>query len=114
MRRLQYEIAGIRFKTHWMNFDGDGNNTLTRRTKWFEDVQPIREVALVVVVDGNVRNRSQRRQQKYPVKNSIVRRADVQTSCGILQRPVVKLALINVDKESDTKATVLVTRRGEC
>lgn len=90
--------------------------TLTRRTKWFEDVQPIREGALVVVVDGNVRNRWQRGRvvRTYPGKDGTVRRADVQTSCGILRRPVVKLALIDVDKESDTEATVLVTRRAEC
>ncbi|XP_055610812.1 uncharacterized protein LOC129757562 [Uranotaenia lowii] len=73
--------------------------TITRRTKWFENVRPIQQGELVVLVDENIRNRWLRGRvmQTYPGPDGVARQADILTSKGILKnRPFTKLALLDV------------------
>ncbi|XP_062557120.1 uncharacterized protein LOC134221979 [Armigeres subalbatus] len=90
--------------------------TITRRTKWFRDVRPIKEGELVFVADENVRNRWVRGRviRVIPGKDGVVRRAEVLTSGGILRRPATKLAVLDVDSSGDANPKDLATRGGGC
>ncbi|XP_065082817.1 uncharacterized protein LOC135705157 [Ochlerotatus camptorhynchus] len=74
---------------------------LTRRTKWFEKVKPLEPGDLVIVIDENVRNSWTRGRILETTKgaDNQVRRATVQTARGIISRPAVKLALLDVRKD---------------
>ncbi|XP_062704151.1 uncharacterized protein LOC134286543 [Aedes albopictus] len=79
---------------------------LTKRTKWFESVKPLKPGDLVVIIDEKTRN-------------SQVRRAVVQTARGVFTRPAVKLAVLDVtnnDKKKDevVPETEVVHGAGEC
>ncbi|XP_058814889.1 uncharacterized protein LOC131678656 [Topomyia yanbarensis] len=89
--------------------------TITRRTKWFDCVRAIKEGELVWIVDENVRNKWLRGRviRTFPGRDGTARRADVQTSCGILQRPIAKLALIDIGV-SDAETNIQATRGGGC
>ncbi|XP_058816807.1 uncharacterized protein LOC131680103 [Topomyia yanbarensis] len=72
--------------------------TLTRRTKWFQPTKPLEPGDVVYVVDENKRNGWLRGRiiEVIAGRDGQVRRAVVQTSDGILTRPTVKLALMDV------------------
>ncbi|XP_055623227.1 uncharacterized protein LOC129766665 [Toxorhynchites rutilus septentrionalis] len=76
--------------------------TISRRTKWFSDTRPIKVGDLVVVVDDQVRNKWVRGRvlKVFPGKDGRVRKVELQTSTGVYQRPVVKLALLDVEGSS--------------
>lgn len=88
---------------------------ITRRTKWFHDVRPIKTDELVLIADERIRNNWIRGRvvKTYPGKDGIVRRADVQTNRGMLQRPVAKLAILDVDG-SDAEEKIQATLGGGC
>ncbi|XP_062564208.1 uncharacterized protein LOC134227032 [Armigeres subalbatus] len=71
---------------------------LTRRTKWHEEVRPIREGDMVFIIGESIRNRWPRGKvvQVIPGRDGRIRQVDVQTTTGVLRRPVAKLALIDV------------------
>ncbi|XP_062713903.1 uncharacterized protein LOC134290730 [Aedes albopictus] len=71
---------------------------LTRRTKWHEEVKPIRKGDLVFIVGEAIRNRWPRGKvvQVIPGRDGRIRQVDVQTSAGVLRRPVAKLAVLDV------------------
>lgn len=72
---------------------------ISRRSKWFNDVAPIKEGSLVMVVDEKVRNQWIRGRVTgtYPGKDGAIRQVDVETSTGILRRrPVCKLAVLDI------------------
>ncbi|XP_055585093.1 uncharacterized protein LOC129737947 [Uranotaenia lowii] len=73
--------------------------TIARRTKWFNDVRPLCVGDLVVVVDEAVRNGWLRGRviKTYQGVDGQVRRVDVQTDAGVLQRGAVKVALLDLD-----------------
>ncbi|XP_065084794.1 uncharacterized protein LOC135707003 [Ochlerotatus camptorhynchus] len=95
---MQYTLDNI-----WRRWITEYLPTITRRTKWFQNVRPIKEGELVVIADEKVRNRWLRGRvvRTYPGKDGTVRQAEVMTSGGILRRPVVKLALLDVEPEDD-------------
>ncbi|XP_065074451.1 uncharacterized protein LOC135698403 [Ochlerotatus camptorhynchus] len=78
---------------------------ISRRTKWFQDVAPVREGAIVVIADEGVRNQWTRGRviRTYPGKDGVARRADVETSSGVLRRPVCKLAVLDVVPDGDAE-----------
>ncbi|XP_058816672.1 uncharacterized protein LOC131679946 [Topomyia yanbarensis] len=71
---------------------------ITRRTKWFDETRPVQVEELVVIVDDNVRNGWIRGRvvKVLPGPDGRIRMADVQTTTGILRRPVAKLAVLDV------------------
>ncbi|XP_055614291.1 uncharacterized protein LOC129760657 [Uranotaenia lowii] len=85
--------------------------TIARRTKWFDDIRPIQNGELVIIVDERIRNRWLRGRvlKTYPGKDGVTRRADVQTADGIFSRPVTKLALLDVGTEHDAEPEILAT-----
>ncbi|XP_062704860.1 uncharacterized protein LOC109397242 [Aedes albopictus] len=78
--------------------------TIARRTKWFVDVRPLQEGDLVIVVDDTVRNGWLRGRvtKTYPGIDGQVRKVDVQTETGLLQRPAIKVALLDVVQDGKT------------
>lgn len=99
----------VNFKTNWKLMQHLLNQfwkcwiqgylpTIARRTKWFGEVRPLKEDDLVVIVDENVRNGWLRGRvvKSYAGKDGQVRKVDVQTSSGIMQRPAIKVALLDI------------------
>ncbi|XP_062703842.1 uncharacterized protein LOC134286270 [Aedes albopictus] len=90
----------------WVRWIREYLPVLTRRTKWHDETKPIREGDLVFVVGEPTRNRWPRGKvvKVIPGKDGRIRQADVQTSSGILRRPVVKLAVLNILPEGNSAA----------
>lgn len=74
---------------------------LTRRSKWFEDTKDLVEGDLVLVVNGTKRNQWIRGRvvTTYAGRDGRVRQALVRTANGLLRRPAVRLAVLNVGEE---------------
>ncbi|XP_055605426.1 uncharacterized protein LOC129753616 [Uranotaenia lowii] len=87
----------------WQRWVKEYLPTLTRRTKWHDDVKPIAAGDLVFIIDDGIRNRWVRGLvlQTKPGRDGRARSAYVQTSQGVLKRPVVKLAVLDVVKSSE-------------
>ncbi|XP_062703964.1 uncharacterized protein LOC134286368 [Aedes albopictus] len=102
----------------WRRWLKEYQPTITRRTKWFHDVRHVKEGDLVVIANEGMRNRWLRGRivKTYPGRDSIPRRADVRTSDGsvLRNRPVTKLALLEIGTMSDAEPEVLSTRGGGC
>lgn len=73
---------------------------IARRTKWFEAVKPIEPGDLVIVLDGNSRNQWRKGRVLQAIKgiDGQVRRATIQTTSGIISRPALKLAVLDIDE----------------
>lgn len=73
--------------------------SLTCRSKWFEKSKPLSVGDLVVVVDPssprNVWPRGKVLETRV-ADDGQVRSAKIMTSCGVLDRPVAKLAVLDV------------------
>lgn len=84
--------------------------TLTRRVKWCEHTKPMKEGDVVFVCDPNLPRNQWRRglvTGLHTGSDGIVRRADVKTASGVLQRAVSKLAVLDlVDGEADRSTGV--------
>ncbi|XP_058833270.1 uncharacterized protein LOC131691086 [Topomyia yanbarensis] len=102
----------------WRRWLREYQPMIARRTKWFNDVRPIREGDLVVFANEGVRNRWLRGRvvKTYPGRDGTPRRADVRDSDGTVRRdrPVAKLALLDVRTGGDVEPEVLATRGGGC
>ncbi|XP_055622908.1 uncharacterized protein LOC129766407 [Toxorhynchites rutilus septentrionalis] len=72
--------------------------TITKRSKWFTDCKPIESGDLVVVVEDRLRNGWIRGRvlRVFPGRDGRVRSAEVKTATGVLQRPVAKLAVLEI------------------
>lgn len=94
-RWIQHLLS--RFWTRWIK---EYLPTITRRTKWFKEVKPVEDGDVVIVVDEGTRNGWIRGRvvRTLPGKDGRVRQADVETSTGILRRPVTKIAVLEVAK----------------
>ncbi|XP_062541392.1 uncharacterized protein LOC134209419 [Armigeres subalbatus] len=86
--------------------------TITRRTKWFEPTKPLEPGDLVLVVEETKRNGWLRGKVVEVVKanDGQVRRAVIQTKNGLITRPAVKIAPLDL-RASGFPGT---TRAGEC
>ncbi|XP_055614801.1 uncharacterized protein LOC129761117 [Toxorhynchites rutilus septentrionalis] len=72
--------------------------TITKRTKWFNDCRPIQVGDLVVLVEEHLRNGWLRGRvlRVFPGRDGRVRSAVVKTISGVMHRPVVKMAVLEV------------------
>lgn len=83
--------------------------TICRRTKWFEDAPPLSVGDLVLIADGKKRN-NWIRGRICEIKVGLdgrARKAKVQTSTGILKRPVCNLAKLDVQLAGKTASDTL-------
>ncbi|XP_062713800.1 uncharacterized protein LOC134290641 [Aedes albopictus] len=90
--------------------------TITRRSKWFQDVRPIKAGELVIIADEKLRNHWTRGRvvRVYTGQDGVARKADVQTSGGVLQRAVAKLAVLDLEKADDAEAELQSSCGGGC
>ena len=82
--------------------------TLTRRVKWCEHTVPIKVGDVVFICDPNIPRKQWRRGMVtcvYPGVDGVARRVDVKTACGQLQRPVSKLAVLDIDSSEAARST---------
>ncbi|XP_062704803.1 uncharacterized protein LOC134287149 [Aedes albopictus] len=94
-----WELIQHKLDRFWSRWITEYLPIISRRSKWFSDIEPIKEGALVVIVDGKIRNQWVRGRvcRTYPGKDGAVRLADVETSAGILRRRAAcNLAVLDV------------------
>lgn len=74
--------------------------TLTKRTRWFGETKMVKPRDLVLIIDDARRNGWIRGKvvSVIPGKDGRVRQASVQTSEGVLRRPVSKMAVLEIDQ----------------
>lgn len=82
---------------------------LTRRTKWYAPVEPMKEGDVVLIVDPDSHRNRWPRGRIVKVNTSSdgqVRSAIVQTSTGLLTRPMVKLAKLDILESEATRSSI--------
>lgn len=106
--RVSWKTIQILSDRFWQRWTKECLPTLTRRSKWHLDTKNIEIGDLVIVVDGNLpRNQwiKGRVIKTTPGSDGIVRRATVQTTVqttkGVMERPSVKLAILDVSETKD-------------
>ncbi|XP_062713565.1 uncharacterized protein LOC134290436 [Aedes albopictus] len=117
--RDSWKLAQYLVDIFWQRWVREYLPTLARRTKWFRPVKPMKPGDLVVVVDEGKRNGWLRGRivEVMPGKDGQVRKAIVETNKGLVSRPVVKLAVLDVrqtngEPEKDEFANRNYTGRG--
>ncbi|XP_052566786.1 uncharacterized protein LOC120412868 [Culex pipiens pallens] len=83
---------------YWARWIKEYLPAINQRRKWFAESRPISVGDLVMVVNEGIRNSWTRGRvvAVLPGKDGRIRSARVQTSAGVLTRPVVRLALLEV------------------
>lgn len=85
--------------TYWKRWLTDYLPEITRRSKWFQSTKPIMIGDIVVIVDPKLPRNCWPKGRIISTKSgrdSQVRSATVQTTSGIYERPVAKLAVLDV------------------
>ncbi|XP_053692357.1 uncharacterized protein LOC128740817 [Sabethes cyaneus] len=88
----------------WKRWVSDYLPEITRRMKWFTDVKAIALGDIVVIVDNNLPRNCWLKGRiigTCPSKDGRVRSATVRTMNGIYERPVAKLAVLDVRREEE-------------
>ncbi|XP_065075863.1 uncharacterized protein LOC135699513 [Ochlerotatus camptorhynchus] len=99
-----WELSQTLANQFWKQWLHDYLPSITRRTKWFMEVKPIRVNDIVVIVDPKLPRNTWPKGRVIGIKQGSdgqVRSATVQTSGGIYERPTVKLAVLDVGVESN-------------
>ncbi|KAL7742127.1 hypothetical protein ACLKA6_018370 [Drosophila palustris] len=92
----QSEMFANQFWNRWVK---EMLPNITRRNKWHQKVKPIAVGDIVLIVDENQRRNTWTKGRVIEVttaEDGQVRRAKIQTSNGVLTRPAVKLAVLDV------------------
>lgn len=105
--RHTWKMSQVYANRFWKRWVAEYLPTLTRRTKWFNPVKPIEEGDIVIVVDETLpRNCWPKGRVVRTIlsKDGQIRRALVRTLNGILERPVIKLAVLDVGAAESTSS----------
>lgn len=97
--RRQWKLCKGLARRFWDQWIRDYLPELTRRSKHYPEVAQLKEGDLVIFCDGNQpRDRWTRGRviATTPGRDGTVRTAEIQTTKGVLRRPVTRLALIDV------------------
>ncbi|XP_055537878.1 uncharacterized protein LOC129725748 [Wyeomyia smithii] len=104
--RSNWKQSQFQADVFWKYWVRDYLPTITRRTKWFNPVSPIKVGDVVIVVDPRFPRNcwpTGRVIATSPASDGQVRRATVQTaSGGIYERPAVSLAVLDVGVTKNT------------
>ena len=101
--KSSYKRAIVLSEAMWDRWLKEYVPTLNRRTKWLEPCKPLKPGDLVFITEGP-RNEWMRAivQETFPGTDGTIRQALIRTASGKeLKRPVVKLALINVEVDKE-------------
>ncbi|XP_055543629.1 uncharacterized protein LOC129729169 [Wyeomyia smithii] len=96
--RSSWKLAQYITGEFWRRWIREYLPVITRRCKWFENVKELEEGDLALVVNGTGRNQwiRGRVDRVLPGRDGRVRQALVRTATGVLRRPAVKLAVLDV------------------
>ena len=97
--RKQWRISRQLRDHFWKRWIIEYLPTLTRRSKWCEYTKPLVPGQLVLICDPDVARREWKRgrvDEVFEGPDGVIRRVAVRTNSGILQRPVSKLAALDV------------------
>lgn len=96
--RSSWKMAQHIVGEFWKRWVKEYLPVITRRNKWFKETKDLAEGDLVLIVNGNGRTQWIRgRVEKTVVgRDGRVRQALVRTTSGLLRRPAVKLAVLDV------------------
>ncbi|XP_062556656.1 uncharacterized protein LOC134221480 [Armigeres subalbatus] len=114
--RRAWRASQVEANIFWQRWLRDYLPELTRRTKWFDDVKPIEENDIVLIVDPALPRNCWPKGRVIGVnrgKDNRVRSATIQTVTGIYERPATKIAVLDVRSGKDVSQMYGVTR-GEC
>lgn len=102
--KLAHAMA-LRFWTRWVK---EYLPVITRRSKWFEETRDITVGDLVLVVGGTTKDQWTRGriEANIPGGDGRVRQALVRTAAGVLRRPAVKLAVLDVMENGESQSEV--------
>lgn len=101
--KLTWKMSQLYANEFWQRWVAEYLPIITRRTKWFQPVKPIAEGDIVIIVDNSLPRNCWPKGRVISVTKSEdgqVRRASVQTLNGILERPAIKLAVLDVDSST--------------
>ncbi|XP_062713668.1 uncharacterized protein LOC134290526 [Aedes albopictus] len=90
------QVQANRFWTRWVS---DYLPEITRRSKWFTDTKPVQDNDVVLIVDPKLPRNCWPRGRiicTHPGRDGQPRSATVRTATGIYERPVAKLAVLDV------------------
>ncbi|XP_062713808.1 uncharacterized protein LOC134290646 [Aedes albopictus] len=87
----------------WRRWIKEYAPVITRRTKWFAETRDLKIGDLVLVVGGTARHHWIRGRVEKVIagRDGRVRQAEVRTASGVLRRPAVKLALLDIVESSE-------------
>ncbi|XP_075145994.1 uncharacterized protein LOC142220640 [Haematobia irritans] len=95
------------FANHfWRRWVREYGPHLVRRSKWLEKVQPPSKGDVVIIVDDNLPRNSWPKgivTELYTAKDGQVRSVKVKTTSSTYERPVTKIAILDVGKRSESK-----------
>ncbi|XP_053683167.1 uncharacterized protein LOC128733540 [Sabethes cyaneus] len=115
--KQSWKMSQLYADVFWKKWVAEYLPTLTKRTKWFQPAKPIEEGQLALIVDNGLpRNCWPRGRIVNVVRSSDgqVRRVTVQTASGLLERPAVKIAILDVDPMENKPLQLQQRTRGEC
>ncbi|XP_053692180.1 uncharacterized protein LOC128740643 [Sabethes cyaneus] len=115
--KQSWKMSQLYADVFWKKWVAEYLPTLTKRTKWFQPAKPIEEGQLALIVDNGLpRNCWPRGRIVKVVRSSDgqVRRVTVQTASGLLERPAVKIAILDVDPMENKPLQLQQRTRGEC
>ncbi|XP_053691744.1 uncharacterized protein LOC128740235 [Sabethes cyaneus] len=119
--RSNWNLAKYILDGFWQRWIREYLPTIARRTKWFLGGKPLKVGDLVFIVDEGKRNSWVRGQvvELLLGKDGTARQALVKTQNGIIRRPAIKLAVIDICQENFGKTEIgevhnSVLRAGEC
>ena len=107
--RKQWRVLKSLCDRFWKRWVLEYLPTLTRRVKWCERTDPIKERDVVYVCDPNLPRSQWCREVVTGVRlgsDNVARSATVKTVNGVIQRPVSRLAVLEVDSEADRSREV--------
>lgn len=96
--RSSWKLAQFISEEFWRRWVKEYLPVINRRCKWFVETRDLEVGDLVMVVNGASRGQwlRGRVQQVFAGKDGRVRQALVRTSTGVLRRPAVKLAVLDI------------------
>ncbi|XP_058454572.1 uncharacterized protein LOC131432357 [Malaya genurostris] len=102
--RSSWNLAKHILDGFWSRWLREYLPTIARRTKWFENVKQLEQGDLVFIADEGRRNSWIRGRivQLILNRDGVPRQAIVETEFGLLRRPAVKLAIIDIKENCET------------
>ncbi|XP_053691197.1 uncharacterized protein LOC128739725 [Sabethes cyaneus] len=100
--RRGWQVSQVMANVFWKRWLRSYLPDITRRSKWFKKVNPIAVGDIVVITDPEHPRNCWPKGKVIGIvqKDGQVRRATIQTSKGVYERPAVKLAVLDIGSEN--------------